>query len=67
MTNQRIKQVVDFLYSSNTAKKVPFRICLSCGMGGFDINKAQCAELLQILSTSINIKKDCAKFRGSLE
>lgn len=63
MTNSRIKQVVDFLYSSNKASEVPLRITIELGQyAGASLTKDELSELLFILSNSIDLKKDLNGF-----
>ena len=66
MNNLRIKKVVEFLYSSNNSQDVPLRISVTFGMGGDDLTKEELAELLVILSNSINLKEDLLVFRQKL-
>lgn len=59
----RIKQLADFFYSSNSALDVPLRI--SCETGqftGFDLDRESFISLLKILAKSQNLKEDLAAF-----
>ena len=58
MRKERIEELVEFFYSSNSSKKVPCRLSLTFGMGGADLTKDGLRDLLYILSFSLNIKKD---------
>ena len=61
-----IKKLVDFLFSSNTAKNVPFRIALTAGQhSGFDLNKKQTKALLEFLNNTENYNRE--KFQKFLE
>ena len=62
MTNKRIKELADFFYSSNSAVDVPCRIALTSGMGGRDIEKFEFKELMEILNSSKDLKKDLKEF-----
>lgn len=68
MTNKRIQQVADFLYSSDDSSDVPLRLSISMGeFSGADLSKERCIDLLKILSNSRNLRKDLALFLDSLE
>ena len=68
MTTERIKQVADFFYSSNSANDVPLRIAIEFGQfAGADLSKEELIELLGILSNSIDLKKDLLDFAKKSE
>ena len=56
MNKKQIQKIADFMYSSNTSKEVPFRLVLSYGMCGDDLNKEQFIQLLSFLNHT-----DCTK------
>ena len=37
MTDKKIEQIANFMYSADNNQEVPFRISLMFGMGGFDV------------------------------
>jgi len=63
MTEERIREVVDFFYSSDNQDDVPLRlsICIS-DFRGFDLDPEDCVDLLTILTESQNLKDDLAQF-----
>ena len=62
MAEERIKNLADFFYSSNSSLIVPCRLMLTFGMAGQDLTKKQFIKLFSILNNSINLKKDLKKF-----
>jgi hypothetical protein len=63
MTLQRIKELADFFYSSNSSEDVPLRItCITGRFTGFDLDPEDFVDLFTILNKSKNLKKDLAKF-----
>jgi hypothetical protein len=63
MTLQRIKELADFFYSSNSSEDVPLRITCTTGrFTGFDLDPEDFIDLLTILNKSKNLKKDLAEF-----
>ena len=67
MTASRIKQIADFLYSSDKANVVPFRVSIGTGMYGYDLNYKQFIKLMTIFSRSINLKDDLLSFRNEVD
>jgi hypothetical protein len=54
-----IKKLVNFLYSNNSSKEVPFRLALITGQySGFDLNENQCKKLLEFLTNPDNYTKE---------
>jgi len=63
MTPERIRNLADFFYSSNSAADVPLRICCETGRyTGFDLSRDDFIALFEILSQSGDLKKDLAAF-----
>lgn len=62
MTNDQINKLADFMYSSNSSNDVPFRLSLSCGMAGDDIDKEEFIKLMQFLSRTNCTKAEFSKF-----
>lgn len=52
MTDEKIKEIADFLYSENSSDYVPFRVALTTGWAGQDLNKNQLIELLKLFRDS---------------
>lgn len=68
MTNERIKEIADFFYSSDDIEDVPLRLAMSVGQfKGADLTKEDCIELLTILNNSDNLKEDLATFLEELQ
>jgi len=66
MTKRRIKALADYFYSAKPSEGIPFRICLTSGMGGMDLTKHGFETLLTILNDSVAIREDCDKFWDEL-
>jgi hypothetical protein len=63
MTLNRIVQLADFFYSSNSSEAVPLRIACSTGrFTGIDLDRQEFISLLVILNRSTDLKKDLADF-----
>ena len=63
VTLNRIRQLADFFYSSNSAVDVPLRIACSTGRyTGIDLDREAFISLFVILSKSDNLKKDLTDF-----
>lgn len=59
MTDQRIEQLADFFYSSNSSNDVPLRLTITMGQyNGFDLNKEAFIDLMYILNNSKDLKND---------
>jgi len=67
MTNDRIEVLAEFFYSSDSSRDVPLRLSINCGqVCGLDLEIDSFIELMKILATSVNIKKDLAQFLKEL-
>ena len=66
MTNQRIKKLAKFLYSSNSSNDVPLRISIITGMCGYDLTEKDFCILMLILENSTDIKTDLRDFINSI-
>lgn len=67
MNNQRIEEIAAFLYSSGSSSDVPFRLALSFGMGGADLEKDAFIKLMKFFSSKEEITKEsCRKFLQSI-
>lgn len=65
---KRIKELVNFFYSSDSSDDVPVRIMISTGKWGlFDLYNESLNEFLIILNSSNNLKEDLLKFREKYE
>lgn len=62
MDKDRIIKLSQYFYSSDSAKHIPLRICITRGMDGFDLSKEEFIKLMTILSESINLKEDLISF-----
>jgi hypothetical protein len=63
MTINRIRQLAEFFYSSNSAVDVPLRIsCITGQFTGFDLDRESFISLFKILTKSQNLKEDLAAF-----
>ena len=67
MTRDRILELVNFFYSSDTSADVPCRIALTFGMSGVDLSADDLIEFLTILSNSSNLKSDLRTFIEKME
>lgn len=64
MTNKKIKKIADFLYSTNDSSVVPFRISLSFGMSGCELNKNELIQLLKLLRDTEPLKDTYEVFKN---
>jgi hypothetical protein len=62
MDDIKIIEIANFLYSSDDAHEVPFRVCLTFGMGGLDIDYEQFILLMKFLRDSELSTENCQKF-----
>jgi len=63
MTKERIQEVADFFFSSDSQKDVPLRLSISVGeFRGYDLDPTDCVELLTILAESQDLKGDLSQF-----
>ena len=63
MNIQRINELADFFYSSNSSDDVPLRVtCITGRFTGFDLDQEDFIDLFTILNKSKNLKKDLAQF-----
>lgn len=61
MTNKKIQEIADFMYSSNSSTDVPFRLSISTGQyAGFDLSKDDLITLFKHL-------RDCEVSKYSFE
>ena len=67
MTKQRIQELADFFYSSNSSHDIPLRICCVTGQfAGFSLTKEGFIALFSILSKSRDLKKDLENFLNTI-
>ena len=67
MDKIQIAKLADFMYSSTNSQDVPFRLSLSFGMAGDDIDKRGFIKLMKFLSTTRCNKKEFSDFLESLD
>lgn len=63
MTKERIRELADFFFSSNSSNDIPLRIaCVTGRYAGFDLDRDDFISLLTILTRSKDLKNDLAAF-----
>ena len=67
MTDKKIEQIANFMYSADNNQEVPFRISLMFGMGGFDLTIDGLVALLQTLRDKPANKKTLSDFLEEAE
>ena len=48
LTNKKINEIADFMYSSSSSRDVPFRLSITMGMCGGDLEKDDFILLLKM-------------------
>lgn len=68
MTKEKIQQLAEFFYSSNSSDDVPLRLSVVTGQfSGLDLDKQDFIKLFEILNNSGDLKKDLLRFREERE
>ena len=67
MTDEKIDQIADFMYSANSSQDVPFRISLIFGMSGIELTQEQFIRLMMFLRDVEPSKQSFKTFIESLE
>ena len=63
MTKNKIKQLADFFYSSNSSDDVPIRISVVSGQfSGINLSKEAFIELFTIMNNSVDLATDLKNF-----
>ena len=66
MTKRKIQAIANFLYSADNSDEVPFRISLTFGMSGMDLDKEDLIKLLETLETKPANKESYLKLLKEL-
>ena len=67
MTNKKIKEIADFMYSSGTSNIVPFRVSLTFGMSGTELHKRDFIALLKLFRDEEPNKHNFNIFLNNIE